>query len=90
MSISHYVACHDCRVVGLILDTPEPDRIYREWIERYGHTSHRTEWADEFNEEFEATIYGRKIIDHYKHYKEPVYIKVEEPYMRIDNETLSL
>jgi hypothetical protein len=56
------------------------------WIEKYGHASHNTQWASEYDEEFEARVHGSEIISY--GYYGPETRRVAEPYNDVTKQTL--
>lgn len=86
MATYHYVACHDCKVVGMLPKSDYPQSFAEEWKINFGHIGHNVECADEFNEEFDARVQGRKITG-YTYYG-PTTEKFEESYKNVTSQTL--
>ena len=86
----HHVACHDCRVWGMLPKTSVPDIWYKAWKEQSVHADHNTSWASEYDDEFMATVHGERITSYVSVMGEYPTERVGEPYRCIDHETMDV
>lgn len=89
MGTYHYVACHDCKKSGMLPKSSNPEVFAEEWKNKFGHADHDTEFASEYDEEFEARVQGREVIGYSPYYYEPITKQVNVPYENVTKETLS-
>ncbi len=86
MTNYYYVACHDCKKVGMLPKSNNPEEFAKEWKNKFGHVNHNTQCASEYDEEFEARVQGRKIT--YYSYYGATTEQVDVRYEDITKETL--
>lgn len=87
MSTVYYSACHTCRVFGQLPKSPKPEEFHKEWVKRFRHEEHSTEYASEFDPGFDARINGKEL-GRYLGWGAYETKTVGKPYKDVSNETL--
>lgn len=87
MSEYHYSACHTCRKVGILPTSYNPEVFHEEWVKRFKHEDHETEFASEHDDVFEARVSGEIITGRDSYSLEPITEKVADAYTDVWNET---